>query len=190
MRSPSHVAPHERCAHGVGKVAQRSGALRVALLRRLVGHPHGVPLPRDQLGERLIQRHAVGRVARDDELRLQPALVVDRQEADDRGAGALPQQVERDFDHAIRIAAAQQLDAQLIQQHQLLDLLGAGQPGERLFVRFLHGDRQVLHDRLHQLRIVALGGRRLFRLVKLELVRADADRVAVDDASLRRSSGR
>ena len=56
-----------------------------------------------------------------------------------------------------------------------------GKPGERFLVRLLHGDRHVLHDRLHQLRIVALGGGRLLGFVKLELVRADADRVAVDD---------
>ena len=48
-------------------------------------------------------------------------------------------------------------------------------------MRFLHGDRQILDDRLHELRIVALGGGRLFGFVKLELGRADADRVAVDD---------
>ena len=109
-----------------------------------------------------------------------PSSLTDK-EADDRRAGPLPQQIERDLHHAVRIAAAQQLDAQLVEQHQLLDLLGAGQAGERVFVRFLHGDRQVLHDRLHELRVVALGGRRLFRFVELELGRADANRVAVDD---------
>ena len=97
------VAAHERRANGVGKVAQ---VLR-ALLRRLVGDPDGVALPRDELGERLIERDAIGRVARDDELRLQAAFVVDREEADDGCVGPLAQQVERDFHHAVRIAAAQ-----------------------------------------------------------------------------------
>jgi hypothetical protein len=60
-------------------------------------------------------------------------------------------------------------------------LLGAGQACERFLVRFLHGDRQVLHDRLCLLGVVALGSRRLLGFVKLKLMGADANCVAVDD---------
>ena len=146
-------AADERRANGIGKVAQ---VLR-AFFRCLVGDPHGVALSRHEFGERLIERDAIGGIAGNDQLRFQAAFVVDREEADDRRVRSLAQQVERDFHHAVRVAAAEQLDAQLIEQHQLLDLLGAGQAGERVFVRFLHGDRHVLHDRLHELRVVALG---------------------------------
>ena len=72
-------AADERCANGVGKVAE---VLR-AFFRCLVGDPNGVALPRDELGERLIQRDAIGGIAGDHELWLQAAFVVDREEPDD-----------------------------------------------------------------------------------------------------------
>ena len=171
------VAAHERCADGIGKMAQ---VLRT-FLRGLVGNPHGVALPRHQFGERLIQRDAIGCVAGDYEFWLQAAFVVDGKEAHDRCAGSLAQQVERDFHHAVRVAAAQQFDAELVEEHQLFDLLGARQAGQGFFVRFLDRNRKILDDRLLLLGVVALGGWRFFGFVKFEFGRADVDGVAIDD---------
>src|SRR4051812_575021 len=155
-----------------------------AFFGSLIGYPNGVTLAGDKLGQRLIERDSVCGVARNDQLWLQAAFLVYGKKSDDRGVRAFSQEVQCNFQHAVRISTAQQFDAELIEQDELLDLLGAGQAGERVLVRFLHGDWQVLHDRLHKLRIVALRGGRLLRLMECEFGRADLEGVAVDDRGL------
>ena len=100
---------------------------------------------------------------------------------DDRGLGPFHQQLERSADHVVRRFAAQQLDAELVEQQQLLrpaasrtrpaSALGStsGRPtGWFLMTVSVSRPSELRGER-----------RRLVRLVKLELGGADAHVVAV-----------
>ena len=152
-----------------------------SILGRLIRHPHGVALAQQKLDEQLVQGDSVGGIAGNYDLGLQATLVAYGQKAHDGSVGAFAEQVEPNFQDAVRVATAEQFDAKLIEQHELFDLLGARQTGEGVFVRFLYSNGQVLHDGLHQLRIVALSSRWFFGFVKFEFGRANSNGVSIDD---------
>ena len=83
--------------------------------------------------------------------------------------------------HLVRIVAAQQLDAQLIEQHQLLHLLRLGSPASTssLLCCTAIGKSCTIVCVSCGSSPLAVGGSS--DSVKLELVRAELDRVAVDE---------
>ena len=147
--------------------------LRGSAVGLLTGDPDGVLFFQHQSRQRLVERHGLRGRFGNHQLGFEFAVIIDPEEAHHRSPRSRPQEFESRREQSLRVAAPQQLDAELIQQQQVAGMLGIVQRagGEEFGIEF--GNQGVLDDRLRDVQVADRAeNRRFVAFVKGELGRA------------------
>ena len=129
-------------------------------IRLLLGHPHSPALLAHQLGQRLAERRLAVHVFRNHQFGLQLIVVASPQKAGRGCLGARLEQIERNPNDLVRVVAAQQLDAQLVQQQQVLGAFGIPQCGNNVLSGVSRLDQRFANKRLGSVNVRRLRIRR------------------------------
>ncbi len=146
----------------------------------LIVDPNRISLLANQFGQRLAQHDFAGGRLRHEQFGLQVSVVADPEESGHRGVGPVDEQFQGGPHALVGLVAAQQFDAELVQQQQLLGLARVGnrrQPAKRHHVGL--ADRLVLEQRLRDAGagLSQRGGR--LRLTETELGGAQANQMSL-----------